>query len=71
MKIAKRIDIMKDVSATLLVDSITGSSMWILHIKKDGGVIRTQVDSPTVVALMMAERDMKAFVSGVYEVGEK
>jgi hypothetical protein len=71
MKIAKKIEIMKDLTATLLVDVSTGSSMWILHIKKDGNIVRAKVDSSTVVALMMAERDMKAYVSGFYEVNER
>jgi hypothetical protein len=70
MKIVKRID-MKGVSATLVIDSESGTSGWILHVTKGKEVIRTKASASTVLALMMADRDFAGSTTNFYEVDKK
>jgi len=70
MKITKTINIDNNVKANFIIDVETKTSGWILHVFNNGKTIQTKASASTILALMMAEREFKAYSTEFYEIGD-
>ena len=65
--IVSKIQINHNTTALLEIDK---GAVWFLEVKVGETIKKIAVNATTIMCLMTAERELKAYYTGFYEVGE-